>query len=46
MAWTYARPGLQGPRGHCWLKTAVPRPLENKQAVSGVKFKERPGKFD
>lgn len=45
-AWTYARPGLQGPRGHCWLKTAVPNPVENKQTVSGVKFKELPGKFD
>jgi hypothetical protein len=46
VAWTYARPGLQGPRGHCWLKTAVPHPVENKQTVSGVKFKELPGKFD
>jgi hypothetical protein len=45
-AWTYARPGLQGPRGHCWLKTTVPHPVENKQTVSGVKFKELPGKFD
>ena len=45
-AWTYARPGLQGPRGRCWLKTAVPNPSENKQTVSGVKFKEMPGKFD
>ena len=45
-AWTYARPGFQGPRGHCWLKTAVPNPQDNKQTVSGVKFKSVPGKID
>jgi len=38
-AWTYARAGFQGPRGHCWLKTAVPHPVENQQTVSGVKFR-------
>ena len=45
-AWTYARPGLQGPRGHCWLKTAIPHPVENTQTVSGVKYKALPGIID
>jgi hypothetical protein len=38
-AWTYARAGLQGPRGHCWLKAGVPHPVDNPQTVSGVKFR-------
>jgi hypothetical protein len=38
-AWTYARAGLQGPRGHCWLKDGVPHPVDNPKTVSGVKFK-------
>ena len=38
-AWAYGRPGYQGPRGHCWLKTRVPHPVENQKTISGVKFK-------
>jgi hypothetical protein len=38
-AWAYARAGLQGPRGHCWLKTGIPHPVDNQRTVSGVKFK-------
>lgn len=38
-AWAYGRPGYQGPRGHCWLKTRVPHPVTNEKTVSGVKFK-------
>ena len=38
-AWAYGRPGYQGPRGHCWLKTSVPHPVENPKTISGVKFK-------
>jgi len=38
-AWTYARRGFQGPRGHCWLKANVPHPVDNQNTVSGVKFK-------
>jgi hypothetical protein len=38
-AWTYARAGLQGPRGRCWLKTAVPHPVVNQNTVAGVKFR-------
>jgi hypothetical protein len=38
-AWTYVRPGFQGPSGRCWLKTRVPHPVDNEQTVSGVKFR-------
>lgn len=38
-AWTYARRGAQGPTGRCWLKGAVPFPVDNAQTVSGVKFR-------
>lgn len=38
-AWTYALPGLQGPRGRCWLKVSVPRPVDSQRTVSGVKFR-------
>jgi hypothetical protein len=43
---TYARPGFQGPRGHCRLQTAVPNPVDDKQTISGVKFKSLPGKIE
>lgn len=36
-AWTYVRPGVQGPRARCWLKYAVPNPVRNNCCVSGVK---------
>jgi hypothetical protein len=36
-AWTYVRPGVQGPRARCWLKNAVPAPVRNNCCVSGVK---------
>ncbi|MGA9521202.1 MAG: PAN domain-containing protein [Myxococcaceae bacterium] len=36
-AWTYVRPGVQGPKSRCWLKDAVPAPVPNATfAVSGV----------
>jgi PAN domain len=46
MSWTYARPGLQGPTGHCWLKNRVARPVPNDQTVSGVKFRPPSVAFD
>jgi len=24
--WTWVKPGLQGPAGHCWLKSSIPLP--------------------
>ncbi len=35
-AFTWVRPGLQGPRGRCWLKSAVPAPRPADCCVSGV----------
>ncbi len=37
VAFTFVRPGVQGPRPRCWLKNAVPNPIPNGCCVSGVK---------
>ncbi len=34
-AWTYVKPGHQGPRARCWLKTVAPRPRSNSCCTSG-----------
>ena len=35
-AWTFVRPNtIQGPRGNCWLKNAVPKPVANNCCISG-----------
>jgi hypothetical protein len=36
-AFTYVRPGIQGPNAHCWLKNAVPDGNRDNCCVSGVK---------
>lgn len=36
-AWTYVRPGVQGPKAVCYLKNSVPQVASNKCCVSGVK---------
>jgi hypothetical protein len=38
-AYTYVKPGVQGDKAHCWLKSGVPDPVSNKDCVSGVKKK-------
>ena len=52
-AWTFVRPGVQGPSARCWLKNAVPAAKSNTCCVSGVKQvaagsfeanRDRPGK--
>jgi hypothetical protein len=45
-SWTYVRPGVQGPTGHCWLKNIVARPVPDANTVSGVKFKPASVPFD
>jgi len=35
-AWTYVSPGIQGKRGRCWLKRAVPKKIRREGMVSGV----------
>lgn len=36
-AWTFVKPGVQGPQARCWLKSGVPPPRPNGCCVSGVK---------
>jgi hypothetical protein len=45
-SWTYVRPGVQGPRGRCWLKNRVARPVPDSNCVSGVKFKPASVRID
>jgi hypothetical protein len=37
LAYTYVRPGVQGPSARCWLKNAVPNAVSNSCCVSGVR---------
>src|SRR5215207_5253837 len=34
-AWTWVRPGVQGPSGRCWLKSRVPALVKNPCCNSG-----------
>lgn len=36
-AYTYVKPGVQGPQARCYLKDAVPSPSRNSCCLSGVK---------
>ena len=36
-AWTFVVAGVQGPKPHCWLKNTIPKPINDKCCVSGVK---------
>jgi len=36
-AWTFVKPGVQGPKARCWLKSGTPPPRPNGCCVSGVK---------
>jgi hypothetical protein len=36
-AWTYVKPGLQGPKARCYLKSGVPKPVQQSCCVSGAK---------
>jgi hypothetical protein len=38
-AWTFVRPGIQGPKARCWLKNVIPPGTANNCCVSGVKTK-------
>jgi hypothetical protein len=35
-AWTYVRPGYQGPAARCWLKYNIPQSVPSDCCVSGV----------
>ncbi|MEM0963730.1 MAG: PAN domain-containing protein [Bacteroidota bacterium] len=36
-AWTHTAPGIQSEGGMCWLKNAVPEPVQREGTTSGVK---------
>lgn len=36
-AWTYVRPGVQGPQARCWLKNHVPAARHDTCCISGIK---------
>lgn len=36
-AFTYVKPGFQGPRARCWLKNSAPNGTSNACCISGVK---------
>jgi hypothetical protein len=40
-AWTYVRPGLQGLKARCWLKSQIPPPTPSRCCVSGIRTVER-----
>ncbi len=37
LAWTYVKPGVQGPNARCWLKSPVPDGHADDCCTSGVK---------
>ena len=37
MAWTWVRPGVQGPTGMCWLKDGAPTTVRDTCCMSGFK---------
>lgn len=41
-AWTYVKPGVQGPLARCWLKNVVPAPSRDANTVSGVRIAVAP----
>jgi PAN domain/TIR domain len=36
LAWTFARPGVQGPKAYCWLKNKIPPPTSSVCCISGI----------
>jgi hypothetical protein len=45
-AWTWVKPGVQGPSGNCWLKSGAPRPVADQNCISGVKLRPRSVRID
>jgi len=39
-AWTYVKPGGQGPQAQCWLKSRIPSATKNECCTSGVERTE------
>jgi hypothetical protein len=36
MAWSYVKPGIQGPKARCWLKSRVPAQAVDPCCTSGI----------
>src|SRR5579871_3403124 len=36
-AWTYVKPGIQGPTARCWLKNTRPNRVKNTCCISGTR---------
>ncbi len=45
-AWTYVKPGVQGPKPLCYLKKAVPNAVNDTCCISGVKSAPPAGKIE
>jgi hypothetical protein len=45
-AWSYVRPGVQGPQARCWIKSRAPNPVVNASVISGVKWRPRSVRID
>ena len=45
-AWTYVKPGVQGPKAICYLKKAVPNAVNDSCCISGVKASPPAGKIE
>lgn len=45
-SWTWVKPGVQAKEAQCWLKSEVPRPVSNPNAISGVKLRPRSVRID
>lgn len=41
-AWTYVKPGVQGPRARCWLKNVVPAQSRDANTISGLRTASAP----
>ena len=41
-AWTFMKPGIEGPQAKCWLKSGVPQKIQDACCVSGVKMSAPP----
>lgn len=41
-AWTFVKPGIQGPQARCYLKNPIPAQVANSCCISGVKLPPPP----
>jgi hypothetical protein len=37
-AWSFVKPGVQGPQATCWLKTVAPRAVSDDNVISGLRL--------